>query len=84
LDTLRNSDAAEKLNQLAPGKDENIIEVLTSVIRDSVQDSNDSKKHYLDLLQNMNKISSEISAQPQFISDGATRLSKKEKDDDDP
>lgn len=83
LNELRNYDAALKLDTLAPGKGANVIEDLSSVLRESVQDNNEDKQYYLGLLQKMNKISSEISNQLESISDASNRLTKKEKDDDD-
>jgi hypothetical protein len=79
----KESASAEKLDQLTPGKNPNVIEDLMTMLRESIHDNNEDKKHYLVLLDKMNKISSEISNQLDSISDASRRLSKKEKDDDD-
>ena len=83
LNQLRNYDAALKVDTLAPGRSGNVMEELSSVFRESVQDNNEDKQYYLGLLQKMNKISSEISNQLESISDASKHLAKKEKDDDD-
>lgn len=83
LNELRNYDAALRLDTLTPGKDANVMEELSSVLRESAQDTNEDKQYYLGLLQKMDKISSEISTQFESISDASKRLTKKEKDDDD-
>ena len=77
------SEAAAKLGGLTPGKDSNIMEELFSVMRESIQDTNEDKKHYLGLLEKMSKTSSEISGQLAAIADASLNLTTKKKDDDD-
>jgi hypothetical protein len=72
------------LKKLAPGQNANVMEELSSVIRESAQDTNDNKQYYLNQLQEVNKISSELSDQFELISEASRRLSKKEKKDNDP
>ena len=77
------TEASSQLDDLAAGKESNIMEQLYSVMRESIQDTNEAKKYYLGLLEKMNKTSSEISAQLETIATASTSLSTKKKDDDD-
>jgi hypothetical protein len=77
------TEASTRLDGVTAGKESNVMEQLYSVMRESIQDTNEDKKYYLGLLDKMNKTSSEISAQFEAIAKASTSLSTKKKDDDD-
>jgi hypothetical protein len=80
-------DAAPELkaefSALQPGEKNSVLEAVTRAIQDSVQENNETKQHYLDVLSSMNKISNYVADQNQRIADASTLLATKEKDDDD-
>ena len=59
------------------------MEAVTQVIKESAQDNNETKKHYLDLLSSMNKISNYVAEQQQRLAEASANLVAKKKDDDD-
>jgi hypothetical protein len=85
LQDLRGADAnlKTKLSALQPGQKSNVFETLTQVIKESVQDNNETKKYYLNLLSSMNKISDYVAQTQQQLAEASTNLAAKEKDDDD-
>jgi hypothetical protein len=57
------ADAAEKLSNLQPGPSAgNIMEVIYTVLRESIQDTNEDKSYYLNKLQGMQEINREIAS----------------------
>jgi gas vesicle protein len=85
LEGLRDADPKLKaeLAALQPGQKSNVMEAVTQVIKESAQDNNETKKHYLDLLSSMNKISNSVAEQQQRFVEASTNLTVKKKDDDD-
>jgi hypothetical protein len=87
LSSLRDYDLKlkEPVNSLIPGKpiDSNVMEKLTSAIKESAKDSNEDKKQYLGKLQKLNTLATDLSQQMQMIEEASRKLTVKKKDDDD-
>jgi hypothetical protein len=85
LEDLRDFDPnlKAKLAALQPGQKSNVLEALTQVIKDSVQENNETKKHYLELLNSMNKTSNYVAEEQQRLVEASANLTVKKKDDDD-
>jgi hypothetical protein len=85
LETMR--DAGSKLKEefgtMQPDQKSNVMEAVTQVIKDSVQDNNEIKKHYLDLLGNMNRVSDSVAETQKRFAEASATLTPKKKDDDD-
>jgi hypothetical protein len=77
------SELKTEFSTLRPGEKSNVLETVTQVIQESVQENNESKKYYLNLLSSMSKVSDYIAEQQQRMADESTLLATKEKDDDD-
>ncbi len=84
-DSPQKKDEAVKLaDQLKPGaQNKNIMEALHSVMKESIKDSNEDKKYYLQKMVSMSKISESLNAQMQSIAEASAGLAKAEKKDDD-
>jgi hypothetical protein len=91
LQDLRDYDSSEKkdqaiklVDQLKPGaQNGNVMESLLLVMKESIKDTNEDKKYYLDKLASMNKTSTSLSAQNEIIAEASRRLATTEKKDDD-
>jgi hypothetical protein len=85
LQDLGNYETAEKVANLSAGAPapQNIMETIYQVLRENIKEMNEDKKYYLNKLQTLNKVSSEIAGQMETISDASRRLATKEKYDDD-
>lgn len=79
------ADVKDLIRQLKP-ENTNIMETLAAVLKESIQDNNESKKYYLNKLQDLNKIADSMQSQLEAIRNASKQLAKKErkkKDDDD-
>jgi len=71
-------------DRLKSGQDnKNIMETLFLVLKESIRESNEIKKYYLEKLSSMNRLSESLSAQQEAIATASQRLAKSEKKDDD-
>jgi hypothetical protein len=61
------------------------MEVVLLALKESIKETNEDKKYYLEKLDQMNQLNSYISAVLETVADASKRLSEKEKtkDDDD-
>ena len=87
LQTLRDYDKNFKsqIDSLKPGQkiDKNVMENLAAVIKESVRDSNEDEKYYLDKLKSLHTVGDQLSQQQQTISEAAKHVRVKKKKDDD-
>lgn len=87
LGNLRDYDKELKsqVDSIKPGKpiDGNVMERLTAVIKESMNDSNEDKKYYLGKLNTMNTLATDLTQQAQTISEASKHVRTKKKDDDD-
>ena len=73
----------EEFASVQPGQKSNVLETVSQVIKDSLKETNEVKKYYLERLDSMNKINHSLSEMMQKISDASSDMSAKKKDDDD-
>jgi hypothetical protein len=91
LQNIRDPASPEKINdalkltdQLTPGgPNGNIMEILFSIFKESIQETNEDKKYYLAKLASLNKVSTSLGAQSEAIAEASRRLVTTEKKDDD-
>lgn len=78
-------DLKSQVDSLKPGQkiDGNVMETLAAAIKESVNDSNEVKKYFLEKLADITKMATGISHYEQTISDASNHLGAKEKKDDD-
>jgi hypothetical protein len=84
LSTLKNANENLKaeFSALQPGGTNNVMDAVAQVLKESVQDTNEDKKYYLNLLSSMNKTNEGISEILKQITDASEDLAAKKKDDD--
>jgi antitoxin component HigA of HigAB toxin-antitoxin module len=83
-DSPQKNEALKLVDQLkAGGNNNNLMEALTLTIKETIKDSNEDKKYYLQKMVSMNKISESLNAQMQSIAEASAGLAKAEKKDDD-
>jgi hypothetical protein len=63
--------------------DNNVIDRLATVIKESINDSNEGKKYFLQKLENMNKTATDLAQNMEAIVKASQDLAAKEKKDDD-
>lgn len=78
-------DVKDLFRQLKP-ENSNILETLTALLKESIQEDNETKKYYLNKLQDLNKTANFINSQQEVITNASQQLAKterKKKDDED-
>jgi hypothetical protein len=76
----------EPVDSLIPGNpiDSNVVEKLTSAIKENAKDSNEDKKFILGKLEKLNTLSTDLAQQTRMIEEASRKYAvKKKKDDDD-